>query len=221
MKLRKNLPSNSQDTREEIEDTVVNFYSCCHIYAPNNGDIGKLTIDFKTHDFKILLQIRKTHFTFHPERAPTTSPRPCSQGHRRHAATSTVRLPARPTNQRPNDHFAPIQRCTVLHFNSSELEMHRKIGNTPRGDWRCSLTGGTSPSRESSEPGGTAGRLDRVSLPLSVPAVTTELTHPVRPTPRHRMCDSVSSSHSKKSPSEFLITISIKAKWTRSFDSSA
>lgn len=140
MKLQKNLPSNSQDTKEEIEDTAVNFYSYCQIYAPNNRDIGKLTINFKTHDFKILLQIRKTHITFQRIKTPpragahvllVTSPLPCSQGHRRHAATSTIQLPALPTNKRPNDHFSPIQRCTVLHFNSSELEMHRKIGNRP------------------------------------------------------------------------------------------
>lgn len=35
MKLQNNPLSNSQDTKEEIEDTAVNFYSYCQIYAPN------------------------------------------------------------------------------------------------------------------------------------------------------------------------------------------
>lgn len=78
MKLQKNLPSNSQDTKEEIEDTAVNFYSYCQIYAPNNRDIGKPTINFKTHDFKILLQIRKTHITFQRIQDTTQSRRPRS-----------------------------------------------------------------------------------------------------------------------------------------------
>lgn len=78
MKLQKNLPSNSQDTKEEIEDTAVNFYSYCQIYAPNNRDIGKLTINFKTHDFKILLQIRKTHIAFQRIQDTTQSRRPRS-----------------------------------------------------------------------------------------------------------------------------------------------
>lgn len=34
MKLQNNPPSNNQDTKEEIEDTAVNFYSYCQIYAP-------------------------------------------------------------------------------------------------------------------------------------------------------------------------------------------
>lgn len=34
MKLQNNPPSNSQDTKEEIEDTAVNFYSYFQIYTP-------------------------------------------------------------------------------------------------------------------------------------------------------------------------------------------
>lgn len=35
MKLQNNPPSNSQDTKEEIEDAAVNFYSHFQIYTPS------------------------------------------------------------------------------------------------------------------------------------------------------------------------------------------